>query len=141
MVEYELFFSGAAEIVIAPADIITAQEGNTVLLTCAAYGSPQPDIAWFRGGENVTNSTRVKVYPSYLEEGGVLFSLSILEICGVAVEDAGAYSCRASNDNGTDVHDFAIAVTPRGQRLARTANNSFRKKKKRKNYKNFIAKR
>ena len=128
-----LFFSGAAVIVIAPADNITAQEGNTVFLTCAAYGSPQPDIAWFRGGENVTNSSRANIYLSYQEEGGVLFSVSILEICGVAVEDAGTYSCRASNENGTDVHDFAIAVIPKGQQFARTAQcldrpNSFMKK-------------
>jgi len=105
--------AAAAEIVIVP-ESTTVREGSMVILTCVAYGVPHPDVTWSRGGEELTNTTRMTVYSAYLEEGGVPFTQATLEICGVELEDAGMYSCQGSNQNGTDTRSFNLTVAPRG---------------------------
>ena len=85
-----------------------------VILICVAYGVPHPDVTCSRGGEELTNITRMTVYSTYLEKGGVPFTQATLEICGVELEDAGTYSCQGSNQNGTDTRSFNLTVVPRG---------------------------
>ena len=88
-------------------------ERSTILLTCVGYGSPtNPNITWSREGELVGESDYVTIYQEVIEEGGVMFVMSTLEICSVRAEHAGLYSCAASVMNNTAVSpSFWINVT------------------------------
>ena len=91
------------------------REGHTVILTCVAYGVSHPDVTWSKGGAEIFNTTRMIVYSTRLEKGGVPFTHATLEICGVELGDAGMYSCQSSNQNGSDTRSFDLIVPgPRG---------------------------
>ncbi|RVE44104.1 hypothetical protein evm_011241 [Chilo suppressalis] len=83
--------------VVVPPDILdrgtstdqTVREGASVSLTCAAKGSPQPQITWRREhGKLITISDGIQVASL---EGAVL------NISRVSRQHAGAYLCIASN--------------------------------------------
>ena len=100
---------------IAPANS-TATVGNTLILVCVGYGVPAPEMAWLRDGEVLVNGSRVTVFTEPVEEQGVNFTQTTLEICSLDQEqDAGTYYCRASNEYGTDQSAFEITVEPIGQ--------------------------
>jgi len=91
------------------------REGNTVILTCVAYGVPNADVTWNKGGEEIFNTTRMAVYSTRLVEGGVPFMQVTFKICGVGLEDAGMYSCQSSNQNVSDTRSLNLKVqAPRG---------------------------
>ena len=92
-----------------------------MLLTCVAYGLPTPEISWTVGGETLVNDTRVTIYNEIVEEGGVLFSSSVLEICSVELEDAGQYACVASNEEANDTVSFELTVLSAGGRCGKTS--------------------
>ena len=118
------------EIVIQPDDG-EYREGNTVIFSCVASGSPNPDhIAWNRGGEmipfdNNNGSSNVRIYTELIEVGGMYFVVSNLEICGISPDDGGLYSCSAVLDSGLSAtsDDFWVNVT-----AARRESKSSRKK-------------
>lgn len=98
-------------------DDTTAVEGNTLILTCVGSGVPSPVVTWLKGGENVLTAldgSRVSVNSSDIEEGGVTFVQTTLEICSLELTDAGMYSCVATNDNGTETHSLQVDVEARG---------------------------
>ena len=101
----------AANIVIAPQDT-EISEGNTLILTCVAYGEPMPEISWSASEGVIYNSSRVRVYSNVIEENGVEFVYSSLEICSVTAEDEGRYWCAASSSQGIAVVDFEVTVSP-----------------------------
>ena len=107
---YRHFFFSAAEIVIAPPNS-EVSEGNTIVLTCVAFGVPNPDISWTANGVTLSNESRITVYSELVEEGGVMFVSSMLEICSVGVDDAGRYSCMASYGERNDTIMFNVSVT------------------------------
>jgi len=90
-------------------------KGNTVMLICIAYGAPNVNVTWNKGGEEISNTTRMAVYSTRLEEGGVPFMQATFEICGVELKDAGMYSCQSSNQNVSDTSSLTLTVqAPRG---------------------------
>ena len=95
--------AGTPDIVIAPSntDVLL---GNTVLLTCVvAFLNTPPELSWHRNytGE-LYNTSDVSIYTSTIEEGGVMFLRSILELCGVELSDEGLYFCQAAYDMNPD---------------------------------------
>ena len=98
--------------VIAPEDS-TFEEGQTVLLTCVAFGSlTTPNITWNRDGLLLESGNSVNIYQTFLTEGGVAFTMSVLEICGISEDYVGVYSCMASGQNVTAVSpSFSVNVT------------------------------
>lgn len=107
----------AAKIVIVPEDII-ATEGNTLILTCVAHGTPNPEVGWLKDGMNLVNDSRVFIYNECIEVDGLWFVQSILEICDLDVQaDTGNYSCQATNGGDmsyTETRSFSVVVEPRG---------------------------
>ena len=87
--------------------------GNTVLLTCVAYGDQPLNISWSREGSVLMNdSQRITIYEEEVEEGGITFIQSILQICSTEADDAGVYSCNVDNEAGNDTANFELTVTP-----------------------------
>uniref|UniRef100_G3U790 Ig-like domain-containing protein n=3 Tax=Elephantidae TaxID=9780 RepID=G3U790_LOXAF len=66
-------------------------QGMEVRVSCSASGYPTPYISWSREGHALQQDSRV-----FVDAQGTLI------IQGVAPEDAGNYSCQATNEVGTD---------------------------------------
>lgn len=98
---------------IAPRDT-DADINSTVLFTCVAFGEPIPSISWYAEYEmlnNDTNSaTSVQIYTKLIDIEGVLFVRSVLELCGITVDNQGSYSCVAENYINTTQVDFYLNV-------------------------------
>ena len=90
-----------------------------LLLTCEAYGTPPPEIAWLNNGialQNIPGRRTITV-----EDGGSFGELgtitrSTLSLSEVQLSDAGEYTCRAISGNvsqipGTTAWTFMFAVT------------------------------
>ena len=60
----------------------------------------------------MNDSQRVAIYEEELEEGGIVFVQSILQICSAESDDAGVYSCIAENDVDNVTANFELTVTP-----------------------------
>lgn len=93
--------------------------GSTVILTCVGYGSQRnPNITWSQYGEEIDNTSTLRVFNEVLVVGGAEFVMSNLEICGISLEDAGNYSCSASLSNGpTATSYFWVNVTDVARKL------------------------
>ena len=92
-----------------------AQAGNTLLLTCVGYGVPNPEVTWLKDGVLLTNDSQTNIYVQEIEEEGVTFVQSILEICDLDAEsDTGTYYCEATNENGTDTQSLEVSVESEG---------------------------
>ena len=109
-----------AAIVVHPPAYSTAVATQTVRMTCAAYGSPTPSIAWTKANGDLSillsNSYAYTAYNQTLTVNGTEFAISVLEICGVDATDTDEYSCIASNGvSGTgianNVANFFLSVS------------------------------
>ena len=86
-----------------------------MLATCVAYGGDQlPIITWLDGNDLLTNDSEITIYEYTIVEGGLNFTVSILEVCSVTTLNSGVYSCVATNANDssiyTDIANFTIDV-------------------------------
>lgn len=87
--------------------------GETLLLSCVAFGLPYVDITWTYNGMPVTTSApRVSTYEEEITEVDRPFKQSFLRLCSVTMRDAGNYSCSVSN--GIDMQDASTTVTVTG---------------------------
>ncbi|XP_019730955.1 hemicentin-1 isoform X2 [Hippocampus comes] len=73
---------------------------NPVALSCEASGIPLPAITWLKDGRPIRGTSSVRVL-----SGG-----RSLRLMHAAVEDAGRYSCIASNSAGEENKNFDLAV-------------------------------
>uniref|UniRef100_A0A3Q2YR82 Hemicentin 1 n=1 Tax=Hippocampus comes TaxID=109280 RepID=A0A3Q2YR82_HIPCM len=72
---------------------------NPVALSCEASGIPLPAITWLKDGRPIRGTSSVRV-----------LSGRSLRLMHAAVEDAGRYSCIASNSAGEENKNFDLAV-------------------------------
>ncbi len=89
-------------IILSPPKYTTVDMGQTVRMTCAAYGLPTPSISWTRLSENVAQKlddpdSGYKVYEQTTTMNGTVFRVSVLEICGVTASESDEYICTADN--------------------------------------------
>ncbi|XP_029295180.1 LOW QUALITY PROTEIN: hemicentin-1 [Cottoperca gobio] len=93
----------------APSVVVNPQgqafsQGDEIRLVCSASGSPPPQLFWSHGNMFLTNRPRLS-----LNQHGVL------TIRGALPEDAGNYTCLATNEAGTASQSVSItfAEVPR----------------------------
>ena len=79
-------------------------------LACTATGRPYATIQWYKDGVLLTNDSLTTIYNEEIEQNGLLFTTSILELCSVGADDRGTYSCVAENLVGNDTSEFDIEV-------------------------------
>ena len=58
----------------------------------------------------MNDSQLTSIYNEQLENSGLLFTSSILELCSVEEDDSGTYSCVATNLAGNDSIEFEVQV-------------------------------
>ena len=80
-----------------------ANEGKQVVLKCKINCTPPPNIAWFKGGNDITKDPRVK---SYKDPNG----FDCLNINSASRGMAGEYEIKATNDMGTAACKCTIKV-------------------------------
>lgn len=81
----------------------TVREGNTVYMTCAAYGYPFPDVTWYKNGQPIVSGDDLfTISSNIVNYDGAQVVQSDLRICLTAVQDSGSYSCSfTTRDFGT----------------------------------------
>ena len=86
--------------------------GDSVLLTCIAYGKPSPSISWQRNGENLTDSSlKFRVTETNVLVEDIVFVKSVLLLCNVSELNSGDYSCTADNAiQGSSSDNFSVTV-------------------------------
>ena len=94
----DLFLPGAEDVnLVSISDNTELSLGETVVLSCIAYGRPGVTFTWIHKEEVVTNSSLISVTESDFPEPGGLFRQSFLQICSADISDLGTYSCSVSN--------------------------------------------
>ncbi|XP_039591708.1 hemicentin-1 isoform X2 [Polypterus senegalus] len=81
-------------------DNITVLVKNPVVLNCEATGIPLPVISWLKDGHPVNLSSSAKIL-----SGGRL-----LRLMHATIEDAGRYTCIASNSAGENKKNFDLDI-------------------------------
>ena len=89
----------------------TVREGNTITITCKAFGYPPPTVVWNRINgilsDRVSVSDSVSVPTGY---GNVTRVSVNLTITNASREDTGVYTCSANNGIGSDSSNVIITV-------------------------------
>uniref|UniRef100_A0AC34GPF1 Twitchin n=1 Tax=Panagrolaimus sp. ES5 TaxID=591445 RepID=A0AC34GPF1_9BILA len=81
------------------------QKNHPCKLICTVQGNPIPKIEWFKDGSPV-NQDRVQLnYKS---------GVCSLEIFNTRIDDAGTYTCKATNEYGEDTTECSLTVQKRG---------------------------
>ena len=87
------------------------REGNTITITCKAFGYPPPTVVWNKINgilsDRVSVSDSVSVPTGY---GNVTRVSVNLTITSASREDTGVYTCSANNSIGSDSSNVTITV-------------------------------
>ena len=101
---------------ISPVDY-TIDESATMVAVCVGTGFPQPTISWTLDGSPLQNSSRVSIYEEVIEESGITFVQSFLEVCSVNFMDAGLYECTVANRLVNASSNFTLSVNNVGGKI------------------------
>lgn len=80
-------------------------EGGMLKLQVTCYGSPIPEIKWFKDGKEVRSDAHIKI--SKDKKRVENFSLTVNL---VKVEDGGEYEVRATNEMGTAITKSIVNI-------------------------------
>jgi len=83
-----------------------ATVGENVLLTCVAYGFPEPVVEWRREDEGELPPL-INISSFTWMADGITFVASTLQICDLQLSDSGLYSCTAA---GGEMRNFTIEI-------------------------------
>lgn len=84
---------------------IDVTEGGMLKLQVTCYGSPIPEIKWFKDGKEVRSDAHIKI--SKDKKRVENFSLTVNL---VKVEDGGEYEVRATNEMGTAITKSIVNI-------------------------------
>lgn len=110
--------AGFSRILVSPQTSAVAA-GSTMFLPCVAYSyssdvsASSLSITWRRGTTLLKNSSNVIIHEDRVNSGieGVVIIKSILELCNVASEVSGEYSCTADTEGREeDASSFQVNV-------------------------------
>lgn len=93
---------GIAPEILTPLQNLTVVEGKPANLECEVKGEPQPNIEWFKDGEQVKQSERIN-----LNFEGNFASLSFKP---AELDDEGEYKCVARNELGSASSEAELLV-------------------------------
>ena len=97
---------------VSSTDIAVAV-GETLSIPCTASGIPPPEITWLKNGQPLPEGS-FNVTKNMFANDSSHFTLSVLHLCQLQLEDTDSYSCRASNNisqgESTDTAVFMIDV-------------------------------
>ena len=92
-------------------DMYTVSEGSSINLECNATGVPAPDVTWSYGGSSLmSNGVDYNISRSVVQTSETFSVTSTLTVIISEREDAGVYSCNASNGVGDTVTDSTTLV-------------------------------
>lgn len=96
-------------------DLRRANFGENVILTCAAFGNPQPDVTWLY--ENDANfSSNVIQSEKEIVQSPCCDVTRTLHFTGLTSENNGTYTCQVTVDgNVTDSKDVDLFVIGKGE--------------------------
>ncbi|VEN57316.1 unnamed protein product [Callosobruchus maculatus] len=77
--------------------ITSHDSGKLVVMECKVRANPKPDIVWYREGQKVVESTKIKMSFTKIEEDVYYIKL---ELRDPGTEDSGLYKCNISNTLG-----------------------------------------
>lgn len=86
-------------IVLRPPVDNTVNQGESIQITCVAYGSPIPSIYWSKPGclRMGNNTNNIYVFSDMITVSNVTMHRSMLQICNADTDDNTQYSCWADN--------------------------------------------
>ena len=94
-------YADRASVVLTLPENVAVLHTQTVVLSCAAYGTPTPSISWSTtSNRNLSFSSPsigVNITHTIKNITNTLFAVSVLKLCNVSSSDAGNYSCIANN--------------------------------------------
>ncbi|XP_012644254.2 myomesin-2 [Microcebus murinus] len=95
-------------------DVVTIMEGKTLNLTCTVFGSPDPEVVWFKNDQDILLSDHFSVKV----EQAKFVSMTIK---GVTSEDSGKYSMSVKNKYGGEKIDVTVSVYKHGEKIPEVA--------------------
>ncbi|KAI6172894.1 EGF-like domain-containing protein [Aphelenchoides besseyi] len=98
--EYELEVMAAPRFESAGQRVFEAIEGQPISLECPAEASPQPTIEWFRGTVQLNGDSNTQISPTAKK----------LKILNSTLDNAGKFTCRATNVAGSTEIDLTLKV-------------------------------
>ena len=87
---------------------------TTLVAVCVGTGFPQPSISWSFNSNPLENSSRITIYEEVIEEAGLTFVQSFLEVCSVGFLDGGLYECTVANRLVNASSNFTLSVNTVG---------------------------
>lgn len=76
--------------------IISENKGKLVIMECKVKADPKPDIIWYRNGQIIQESSKIKMF---MEQRGDQYYIK-LELIDPQLEDSGLYKCNIKNALG-----------------------------------------
>ncbi|KAM3622738.1 uncharacterized protein V6R79_002616 [Siganus canaliculatus] len=102
----QLLVTSAAPTFTEPPSDQTVTDGTTAVFTCHTGGAPKPSISWSKGSQVLASGSVQVSRFTLLQSGG-------LQIQPISSQDAGAFTCTASNSEGSINATAALTVWSR----------------------------
>ena len=108
-----------APVLVTSPTSLTSTVGNTIYMSCSAYGYPYPYIQWTRDGQILASDGILTIDSQIKNYNGANVTVSTLKICGVDSDYVGSYGCTAIvRDIGRiSSNSWRLDVTP-GKRFS-----------------------
>ncbi|KTF81931.1 hypothetical protein cypCar_00042350 [Cyprinus carpio] len=97
--------------------------GETASFLCEVTGKPKPAITWEKQIEGKENTV---MQPNHVQGNIVVTNIAQLVIYNAQLQDAGIYTCTATNQGGSVQAHFPLSVVPREQSKTEPVRNSTR---------------
>ena len=109
-----IIFAEPPELLIVPVNRSILDSGTTAYFVCVGLSEiMHTDIIWRYNGTHLTNDsdTLVGIYNTQVTHGGHMFTSSILELCGIDLDNAGTYTCTTGYSRKGDTSSFTLLIS------------------------------